>query len=1063
MKKLSSKAKRVLNYSGLFLAVFGITATCAYFMIPSNVRTAGTDSPDDSNSQTGDDPNVSVDPMGDMTPTERLVSKLASGISGIKADVNFSATLLNSQTAEDGTVTYNKGDVISISNTPLYFAMPSLEQISLAFNPTIVYATPAGAATAYETNKTLDLTLLDQTLYMSCLGLNYKCSIGGFNQILSRIAEAPFNLDMDGVAEKLSSSFSTSTLTDALSKMTYVAKSDKSGYAYNLALSDCTIFLESDNDYNVTRAYAKDINVKNVADLSFDVTIAEEKEIANDIVEPSNSADYSELFNMVELAGDVYSLVKTPRFGINGSLKLTEPITATHTTAANSDINVTVNANADIDNKLIGADVDLTCGSTTQTLDIAYLKDKGAFLDYNKGIKLSTSYADMDSLIGQMKGSSLSSSDKAKVDKLFGFITQSEVMSAISGGHYQKVVDMIEKVESGKNNYLNLTISLTGLGLGDSAKLVVTAEDAATTDANNATVHNLVAGVSFADVQLKQFTLSGAFNYQAYQEPSVDETVPYQKLDMLPTVWNQAYSLYQTPQAYVSLTGSVMDRDIAGGAVKTGFSFGGNTEFDIAKKMGTGTITIHNQTEKFKHDHYVDIDVQGDESGSTDGASNAMLFTYGSSASSNKLKGKNTIKTLNDIIDTVKTLMKTTDPRYTKFLEPVKTATANTVINMLVSGNYSSLVENKILTAVVLTSAANGTETTTFTIDPKLLGTKAAFTVSLTFDAAKKLSSLSVADLSFDMTINSTKIKKDIDVTLELGTYDSTKLQHLSTSDTYMDFSQISVLVDFGINTSAPAYWHLTATAGLNFGFSSAFNVSVSLNFYIHVDGAKCEVVGYLTDLPAIVGVNANILGKRKVTFVYSQEKIYLYGDSYWSDLFGDHPTYDYHYYTADYFTNNIVTCLCGDALGLKETWLKKITTSSSGSDSDPIPFENILKSFAYDDGSTEASKSTIASYNKKHNATAEKLWTIDTDIGVLARNTDLKDLQILVGGSTVGTENYLTSAYVKLSIVAGISITVTADVKSVDIGVDFATTFSSSSDYAKVIKLVSSKASLQQ
>jgi hypothetical protein len=1070
MKKLSLKAKRVLNYSGLFLAVFGITATAAYFMIPSNVKTAGTQG--DNTSEESDDSETD-NPSSDLTPTQLFVAKLASGISGIKADVSLNATLLNSVTAEDGTVSYEKGDIISINNTPLYFTMPTLDQISLAFNPTIVYSTPDGAATSYKTSKDLSVTLLDKTLYLSCLGVNYKCSIDGLNGIIARLQEDPFDLVSSDITGKIANSLNSTVLTDALGKMTYLKKADGSGYTYDLTIPDvCTIFLESDNDYNITKAYANDINIKNLTDLSFYVTIAEEKEIANDIVEPSNSADYLEFFNTMDLVGDVYSLVKTPSFGISGSLNMTEPVTATHTKALNKDIKVTVDANANITDKLVGADVTMVCGDTTQSLGVDYLNAKGAFVNYNDALQASMSYSDLNLLLSKMK-SALSGADTSKIDSLFGFITKSEVMTAISSGHYQKVVDMISKVEA-KDNYLNLSISLKGLGLGDNSTLVVKAEDAATTN-ENVTTHNLVAGVSFSDIQLKQFTLSGAFDYKAYTVPSVDET-KYTALNMMPTVWDQAYALYEKPQAAVTLTGSVMDHTPTNG-VATGFTFKGSTEFDISAKKGTGEIAIVNQTEKFQHTHNVAIDVQGDEAGKTDGSNNAMLFTYGSSASSNLIKGKNTIKTLNDIIDTVKTLMNSTDERYTKFFDPLKEASAATVVGMLISGNYSSLVENKILTSVILTSANDGSQVATFTLDKKLLGTLDSFTISLGFASDKTISSLSVAKLSLDTKLGDTELSKDINVTLTLGTYDG-KLSRLSTTDTYMDFSQVSVLLQLGINTSEFAYWHLTANASVSFGLIKSA-ITASLDFYIHVNGKTCEVIGYVNDIPTFPFVNGVAFGTRYATFIYKDEKIYVRGrDTY--ELFGTHNDYDEHYYTAKYFTSNILKCICGDILGLAGDLTEQIEAKTTAEAKTPIPFENVLNEFSYYDGSTTASASSIATYNdtlgisakqiatlknKGEEApgfTANKLWTIDTNIGVLARNDQLKTLNVQIGGSNVNGKDYLTSAHIDLSILAGISIKVSANIFLNNIGTDYSARFTSGSDYANLVSYIPTKASLQ-
>ena len=71
-----------------------------------------------------------------------------------------------------------------------------------------------------------------------------------------------------------------------------------------------------------------------------------------------------------------------------------------------------------------------------------------------------------------------------------------------------------------------------------------------------------------------------------------------------------------------------------------------------------------------------------------------MLFAY-----QDKLKGKFTIKTLNDLIDLVKELLGKNDVRYMKFLDPIKEMiVSSTIGKILESKDYLRFTKNDILT-----------------------------------------------------------------------------------------------------------------------------------------------------------------------------------------------------------------------------------------------------------------------------------------------------------------------------------------------------------------------------
>ncbi|MCH3908864.1 MAG: hypothetical protein LKF75_01695 [Bacilli bacterium] len=1044
--------KKVLRYAALFVGLFGITATTAYFMTPGSSKGNA-----DNNGTTSSGDNTSVDDGGNnggvtMTPTEMLISKLAEGVNGIKANVDFSASLLKTDTDNSKYTT----DSISITSSPLYFSMKSLDSISLDFHPTLVYKAVDDELVGGTTSQTVDITYLDSTLYLSALGACYKCSVSGFNGIIDRLAEDPFSIDFDSLISTVGSSLGsldTSSFTDALSGMTYTQRQD-GGYDYTLSVLGTNICMVSDSDYDLTRIYANNITLDN-ASISFDINIANQDNISTYIKEPSNISSYNELYSSLDLFGDIYSLVKTPRFGLDGSITLSEPVTEKNPSPANKDVTVSLDANADLspaakNDWLLGADIDVACGSTTQSISAKYLtKEKGAFLNYNDVMKASLSYTEMDSLIGKMKAS-LDGADTSKVTSLFDFITNSEVMEGISAGHYEKAINIITGIDTSAENKVVVDLDLSGLGLGTSSTLSVTLKDNVTLDENQAKTTSLVAGVSFSNIELSSFTLSGTFDLKSYVTPSVSDENTYDVLNMLPTVWDQGYSLFQTPQAYVSLSGSVMDQVSGSKSVDTGFTFTGDTEFDIKAKKGTGKITIDNQTAAFEHAHNVVIDVQGGEGENADGSASSMLFTYGSDASSNLLKGKLTIKALNDIIDLVKNLMNSTDERYTKFFDPLKEAAATTLIGKIMNGEYTSLIENKILLSSNLTAnTKTGGQDVTMIISKDIMGLDEDFTVVIGFGSDEKISTLSVSNIKMS--------GKVVDINLTLGSYSVDKISQLDAKDSYMDFSDIAVLMQFGIDTSEANYWHLTATADCKIGSGKllSFNMDVTLDFYIYVNGKTCQVIGYVNDIPTIFGINSLHSGTRKLTFVYDDSTIYLYGHNTWTSWGSTNSSDDYHYYTSSYFLSNILNCILGDGLGMYSTWTDLITNSSSSSDQ-PVAYENVLKNFDYSTDST-----TLASYNNTVGDTATSLWNITLDLGALTNNSQLKDLTLAIGGHKVGTESILTSLSLSLSISAGISISISAQVHNVNIGEDYSSMFNATSDFTNVMANCKSHASL--
>jgi hypothetical protein len=269
-----------------------------------------------------------------------------------------------------------------------------------------------------------------------------------------------------------------------------------------------------------------------------------------------------------------------------------------------------------------------------------------------------------------------------------------------------------------------------------------------------------------------------------------------------------------------------------------------------------------------------------------------------------------------------------------------------------------------------------------------------------------------------------------------LGAYDSNKLQTLSDSVTYLDFSQIEVLLQFGLTTSELNYFHVTATASLSVG--ALLTVKPTLDFYISVDGATVRVVGYIHGIPLITFVNgshyANVFagnGTREVTFYYQTGYVYLHGVDDYDGT--NHDETDDVKVKDTYFVSNILHYLMADILEASDTIQSQVTSSTSSSSSDPVKYEDVLTGFEY---------ANASGYDPS--------WKTTLDIGALTNNSALKTLTLNFSGSDKDNsdqilDGYLNHMYVNFTMNAGtsllgklitIDLTMTADLK--DVGTDY-------------------------
>lgn len=1009
MKKTLSpkkqKIRRFRNYGFLFFGLFGVTACSAYFMIPAK-QAAISDSDDGGNSDS-----TSVDPL---TPTQHFVNNLEN-ITGLSATVNsFSATFANPLNTSSST----KADVtIALEKTSLALAIDGWPDVSLNLDTTIDYnglSKPVHVSYV----KASDDANARRNLYVSALGLKYKTTDENYANFFASLFTT---FKLADIPSPDFSSMDTSSLTKLLDNMTSTAL-ESGGYTFKLPLDDLAwtdsakqyITMVSDKDYNLTSVSTTGISIKGCA-LKFDVGINTQAALDLTKFVPSDSASYLDIYNSWGVIEKVTNLIRNPSFGIGVDISVVKNITESSVTNTYQVANILGSANLNVTTNDYQGQLSVSAPKaqtlkslastlpddkkTTQSLAADYVKsgdDANVYVSYNDGLKLQMKTSVANAIITKAKAD-FPAQDLSSVNKLFDFVTTSPAMKGLADGKFESVISMLDDFKIGDNT-LEATLRLANLGLGSDSAVVVTLDGNQT--------KNTFAKVVIQNVVLKDYEIEkAAFTLQAYTAPSLVSS-DYQSLNDSMTIYDQVVALAKDTTAAIDVKGAVMKYDTT--ALKDtgdGVSFTGSTEFDANQdtskdanaKSGTGTATITQLKNNAEYQtHHIGIDVRGE---------NDMLFRYTTgdptSSDTKYLNGRFTIQTLNDIIGLIKELMNSTDTRYTKFFDPIKEQGATLVVGKIVAGDYEELIRNKILDSVSVTS-----DEIVVSIDKTLLSTDKAIELTLTRKDGK-ISGLNIANFVIDgMSIEGVK--------LTLGTYDAAQLKKLPEPGVvnYLQFSEIKVLLAFGITTSEQSYFHLTATASV--GIGSLKLIKLTMDFHITVNGTEVKVVGKTTLplVPFVNGTSPNYLfgGTRTVKFYYQTGYCYLNGyDDYGLSFLNSSDSIKV---VDTNFASNFLHYFLNNILQMTSKIQNQITTSSSASASKPIAFEQVLTAFTYD------------------NSTGSPTWDMTINTGVLANDSKLGNLVLhIVGTDDDATDNvvdgHLTTLTANWSITAGLKITV--------------------------------------
>ena len=616
-------------------------------------------------------------------------------------------------------------------------------------------------------------------------------------------------------------------------------------------------------------------------------------------------------------------------------------------------------------------------------------------------------------------------------DEIFSFVTSSELITGIKNDDYSGIIDMIKNISNdSKKIYLDIDLSKLGLGASSELNLVLDSSRPANKRVLSIDVKNVIVADK---VEINLSVNTSEFSGVRLSEIKAKKDL-FDDLAFVPGIINQASDLLNEKKGKLTISGSIMDEN------NEGIVISGAAQYDANENIGYGSINLRQYSADIVNsnkyiDHKIDFDI--DNNGEVASDKNAY-FVY-----NKDLKAKVTLQTFVDIIDLGKDLLNSDDERFTKFKDLLGDSLMSGALNeILDSKDYLALAKASYIKSVKQENAGN---TIRVVVSGSLMGMDSDINLCInlkdTAEGEKHLAGISLSGLKLS--------EKEINITLGLEDFDTSFVSPVNKNQNFMDFSQVKVLLDFGINTTKINYYHLTAKASVK--LSVLTMADVDLDFHIHVDGKKTKVYGSVPKVPWLSDIASNHLATSKVNTEFVFEPTEDVGGIFHivrnEDRLILKDTVTYFRSDSDNFVENILQYLLCDMLDIKSSISDSITNSSVSTEKARDP--NYAKMFV-GDGFKYSKSGTV------------NTWNINLDLGEIIGNDTLGELNLKLQGKDLEESGVFTNANVELGIAS--VLTINADIKLVDPDFDVETWPSSiESKYNKVLSWYNNLTSSQK
>lgn len=699
------------------------------------------------------------------------------------------------------------------------------------------------------------------------------------------------NIDINGIMSKLD---------------TMEPEKTSDGYLFKLELSDTIeLLLKSDDEYNFTGAKTNKFYFENTyIYLDFDLV----QHPSNDLTfsEP-NILEYQNFSSAFNLVNALYNTFTRANNTINLSLDISY--------LNNPYLNFAGDISYDTDLSAISFDGDIeeVENNRNHRFKLGYQQDN-LIVNYNN-LKFKIQKQSISALLGyvlEKVGDDYLQNALNKLDELL----QNQDFQNITND--LNLINNIIKDVNFTDSSINISLNLSALGIEADNILIDVDFDKESLNAIQIQGLNINGYAADICLSLKQYA---PINFNLDDYVSIDPA-----LCLL-----EAYEgLSKENRFRLEFSGLIDDQNEA----TSDINIEGGLQFDITNKFGYGELDLKDKND---YNHDIKVDMRSFDE---------ILFTY-----NDQMKGRFSSDFFTDLIDMVSEILNNKDDHfYELFGDLMNSMSSLPLMDAIDSKDYGQLLEIGLINSFNVSKNSIELE-----INGGLIGIDSSLNLELVFDShasnsSEIIKSLKINDFEFEGNIYSFNIDlKSFDDSLE-----DTRLDPF---DTYLDFDSLAVLLRLGINTSIYNHYHFTGQASLNV---LGINIEIPLDLKIVNDKGDVSIAIELENIPLIPGVNSEVNGlhfnsDRKISIYYTDGYFYLHRQEQASPnvLFWNKTDYEM---TAkvetQYFLDNIIYYLCDFSLGLNDSILDQIGSSSNDSadESSIIHYENLLTDFSFND-----------------------------------------------------------------------------------------------------------------
>ncbi len=394
----------------------------------------------------------------------------------------------------------------------------------------------------------------------------------------------------------------------------------------------------------------------------------------------------------------------------------------------------------------------------------------------------------------------------------------------------------------------------------------------------------------------------------------------------------------------IEMTGAISDA----AGVKDDITIDGGFQFNLPEEFGYGDITIIDDN-KYTHN------IRADKRAGT----NEIIASY-----NNTMNVKFNTDTLMDMMDLIMNVIENPDDHFMQLFGDLINSFKDGVIGKILDGDYGALLAMHFINNFSVTESKISMD-----IDLSPIGFEATMGFELRY------SDILVDGVPCSSVLNGITIKNctvgntTINMEINLEEFDgSLETSRLDFSKEYMDFSDIKVLLELGINTSKYNYYHFNSSVALNIKAGLLGLIKINLEFNVDLkirvspDGGV-QIAAEFTNVPVPLsignqeGYDSTEDGTRNSSLYYDDGMFYTRRSEVvrkkrdFVGLFYNRYNYtQVRRFETDYFLDHILEIFLTDLLGLKSSLFDGLNSDelTDSINLDKICYERILKTFTY-------------------------------------------------------------------------------------------------------------------